>query len=81
MNSGAEGAEKALKMGFFFTTQMANECFSAPLDALIPKIPFLFFAEFWVRVTSGVRQWSHLGGGGGAPEIHRNHANTDNTCP
>ena len=27
------------------------------LDALIPKIPFSFsfFAEFWVRVTSGAR--------------------------
>ena len=22
-----------------------------PLDALIPKIPFSFFTEFWVRVT------------------------------
>ena len=44
-----------------------------PLDALIPKIPCSFFAEFWVRVTSeargsvsvgfwGTRQLSPLGG-------------------
>ena len=26
--------------------------FLNPLDTLIPKIPFSFFAEFWVRVTS-----------------------------
>ena len=26
--------------------------FLNPLDALIPKIPFSFFADFWVRVTS-----------------------------
>ena len=24
-----------------------------PLDALVPKIPFSFFAKLWVRVTSG----------------------------
>ena len=46
------------------------------LGALIPKIPFSFFAEFWVRVTSGARgsvsvgiwgarQLSFFGGGGG----------------
>ena len=29
--------------------------FLDPLDALIPKIPFSFFAEFWVRVTSGAQ--------------------------
>ena len=29
--------------------------FLNPLDALIPKIPFSFFAEFWVRVTSRAR--------------------------
>ena len=27
--------------------------FLNPLDALVPKTPFLFFAEFWVQVTSG----------------------------
>ena len=27
--------------------------FLNPLDALIPKNPFSFFAEFWVRVTRG----------------------------
>ena len=27
--------------------------FLNPLDALIPKIPFSFFADFWVWVTSG----------------------------
>ena len=26
--------------------------FLSPLDALIPKIPFSFFADFWVWVTS-----------------------------
>ena len=50
--------------------------FLNPLDALIPKIPFSFFAEFWVRVTSeaqgsvsvgfwGSRQLSPFSGGGG----------------
>ena len=52
--------------------------FPNPLDALIPKIPFSFFAEFWFRVGSrargvslgrifgGGRQLSpFLGGGGG----------------
>ena len=29
--------------------------FLNPVDALIPKIPFSFFAKFWVRVTSGAR--------------------------
>ena len=29
--------------------------FLNPLDALIPKIPFSFFAEFQVRVTFGAR--------------------------
>ena len=35
------------------TLQMMT--FLNPLDTLIPKIPFSFFADFWVRVTSGVR--------------------------
>ena len=26
--------------------------FLNPLDVMIPKIPFSFFAEVWVRVTS-----------------------------
>ena len=29
--------------------------FLNPLDALIPKIPFSFFSDFWVRVTSEAR--------------------------
>ena len=29
--------------------------FLNPIDALIPKIPFSFFAVFWVQVTSGAR--------------------------
>ena len=48
--------------------------FLNPLDALIPKIPFSFFADFWVWVTSeargsvlvgfwGSHQLSPLGGG------------------
>ena len=51
--------------------------FLHPLDALIPKIPVSFFADFWVRVTPGAREsvsvgfWGVpsieplLGGGGG----------------
>ena len=49
--------------------------FLNPLDALIPKIPFSFFADFWVWVTSeawgsvsvgfwGSRQLSPFGVGG-----------------
>ena len=49
--------------------------FLNPLDALIPKIPFSFFTDFWVRVTSeawgsdsvgvwGSRQLSPFWGGG-----------------
>ena len=48
--------------------------FLSPFDALIPKIPFSFFADFWVRVTSeaqgfslgrilGSRQLGPFGGG------------------
>ena len=47
--------------------------FLNPLDALIPKIPYSFFPDFWVWVTSesvsvgfwGSCQLSPLGGGGG----------------
>ena len=42
--------------------------FLNPLDALIPKMPFSFFAEFWVRVTSraqGSVSVGFWGGGGG----------------
>ena len=53
--------------------------FLNPLDALIPKIPFPFFADFWVWVTSearrsvlvgfwGSRPWSPLWVGGGGVE-------------
>ena len=45
-------------VNFFFTKYMANGDFSEPLDALIPKIPFSCFADFWVWVT--------FGGGGGS---------------
>ena len=42
--------------------------FLNPLDALIPKIPFSFFAEFWVRVTSGA--WGSVPAGFcGGPSI------------
>ena len=37
---------------FFCTKSMAND---DSLDALIPKIPFSFPTEFWVRVTPGVQ--------------------------
>ena len=42
--------------------------FLNPLDALIPKIPFSFFAEFWVWVTSEA-QGSVSVGFWGAPSI------------
>ena len=59
MNSGAEDAEKVFSIEngqFFFppiTWHMMT--FLNPLNALIPKIPFSLFAEFWVWVTSGPR--------------------------
>ena len=56
--------------------------FLNPLDALIPKTPFSFFAEFWVRVTSeaqgsvslgfwGPRQLSPFWGRGLARGLYR----------
>ena len=47
-NSGAEGAEFFLSklVNFFPTKYMANDDFSEPLQVLIPKIPFSFFADF-----------------------------------
>ena len=36
----------------FCTKYVANDDFLKFLDALIPKIPFSFFTEFWVRITS-----------------------------
>ena len=35
--------------------------FLNPLDALIPKIPFSFFADFWVWVTSEARGSASVG--------------------
>ena len=59
MNSGAEGAE------IFFGIENGQKKFSPnpwqmmtflnPLNALIPKIPFSIFADFWVWVTSGAQ--------------------------
>ena len=69
MNSGAKGAENFfdhLKMVDFSspnTWQIMN--FPNPLNGLIPKIPFSFFAEFWVRVTSGPRGSVSVGFWGG----------------
>ena len=40
--------------------------FLNPPDALIPKILFSFFAEFWVRVTFGPRGSFMVGLGGGS---------------
>ena len=39
--------------------------FVNPLDALIPKIPFSFFADFWVWVTSKARRSVSVGFWGG----------------
>ena len=55
MNSGAKGAENflSIKMVNFFSPNVWQMMTSLnPLDALIPKIPFSFFADFWVWVTS-----------------------------
>ena len=49
-------------VNFFSTKYMAHDDFSDPLNALIPKIPFSFFAEFWVRGT-GDSLGKILGGG------------------
>ena len=40
-------------VNFFFTKYMANDDFSEPRRCADSKIPFSFFAEFWVWVTSG----------------------------
>ena len=59
---------------FFFTKYMTNDDYSEP-PRCADSIPFSFFADFWVRVTSeargsvsvafwGARQLSPLGGGG-----------------
>ena len=57
MNSGATGTENFLehwKWSIFFSPNTWQTMpFLNPLDALIPQIPFSFFAEFWIRVTSG----------------------------
>ena len=79
MNSGAEGAKifffKHENRSIFFSpNRWQMMTFLNPLNALIPKIPFSFFAEFWVWVTSEARgsvsvgiwgscQLSPLGGG------------------
>ena len=44
------------KIGQFFSPNISQMMtFLNPLAALIPKIPFSFFADFWVWVTSGAR--------------------------
>ena len=65
----------SIKIGPFFLPNIWRMMtFLNPLDTLIPKIPFSFFAVFWVWVTSeawgsvsvglwGSCQWSLLGGG------------------
>ena len=40
---------------FFSPNTWQMMTFLNPLDALIPKIPFSFFADLWVRVTSKAR--------------------------
>ena len=39
-------------VNFFLTNIWQMMTFLNPLDALIPKIPFSIFADFWVWVTS-----------------------------
>ena len=60
MNFDAEGTDNffwALKMvNFFFTKCMANDDFSEPpRHADSKNLIFIFFAVFWVRVSSGAR--------------------------
>ena len=40
---------------FFHQNPWQMMTFLNPLDALIPEIPFSFFADFWVWVTSEAR--------------------------
>ena len=69
MNSGAKGAKKFFahqKWSIFFPPNVWQMMtFLNPLDALIPKIPFSFFADFWVWVTSGA--WVSVSVGFGGP--------------
>ena len=49
---------------FFSPNTWQMMTFLNPLDALIPKIPFSFFADLWVWVTSEARGSVSLGFGG-----------------
>ena len=58
MKSGAKGAENflSIKIGQFFSPNIwQTMTFLSPRNALIPKIPFSFFPDFWVWVTSEAR--------------------------
>ena len=50
-------------VNFFLSNTRQMMSFLNPLDALIPNIPFSFFADYWVRVTSGARSVSVEFGG------------------
>ena len=51
----------------FFTKYMANDDFSEPPQCADSKNSiFIFFANFWVRVSSGARGGVSLGSLGGA---------------
>ena len=68
MNSGAEVPNWFLSIRKLFLPNTRQAVFLNLLDALISKIPFSLFAEFWVRVASGapgVSLGRFLGGGGG----------------
>ena len=82
MDSGAEGAENFLRIkigqNFFPPNTWQKMTFLNPLDVLIPKIPFSFFADFWIWITSGAQGsvsvgfWGSrqalFGGGGGSSQ-------------
>ena len=72
MNSGPECAEHFLSIEngllFLLTKYMANDDFSEPPRRADPKIPFSFFADFGVRVTSGA-QGSFSGGFRGSHQL------------
>ena len=65
MKSGAKGAENFFEhynWSIFFPPNIWHMMtFLNPLDALIPKIPLSFFANFWVWVTSEARGSDSVG--------------------
>ena len=55
MNSGAKIPLGIENVQFFPPNPWQMMISLNPLDALMPKMPYSFFANIWVRVTSGAR--------------------------